>query len=176
MQSIMKRAGRAGDTSYCDADTHGDSCCAHAVSGPAVTSSANVAINGRGALRLGDSGVHSSCCSEGTWQATRGAPRVLINDLAAHRTTDATVHCGGSGALVSGSPNVLIGDQSRGGGKQPGKTTFEIRFLGARVKASKVWVEAVDGSIHEVDFSQGFVELDHSSCYPRAVHLTKPRR
>jgi hypothetical protein len=34
---------------------------------------------------------------------------VFINSLKAHRQGDADTHCGGSGKLIIGSPNVIVG-------------------------------------------------------------------
>jgi uncharacterized Zn-binding protein involved in type VI secretion len=34
----------------------------------------------------------------------------MINSKPAHRMGDATKHCGGSGKLIAGSSNVIVGD------------------------------------------------------------------
>lgn len=106
----MPAAGRLGDKAHAPADSHGCPACAHPVSGPAVSGSTDVLINGKPALRVGDSGVHSACCGPNTWTAVGGAGTVLINGRMAHRLGDATQHCGGAGHLVEGSPDVIIGD------------------------------------------------------------------
>lgn len=106
-------AGRIADASRVGGDTHGKSCCPHVCVGPATGGSSNVLINGKGALRIGDRGQHAACCGEGSWEAVAGAPGVLINGRRAHRRDDETRHCGGTGHLVGGSPDVIVG-QKRG--------------------------------------------------------------
>jgi hypothetical protein len=73
-----------------------------------------VNINGKPALRVGDKGTHAACCGSNTWKAVKGAPRVLINGRAVHRIADKTQHCGGSGRLIEGSPDVIVGDYMKG--------------------------------------------------------------
>ncbi|WP_177241590.1 PAAR domain-containing protein [Stigmatella aurantiaca] len=64
-------------------------------------------------MRVSDTGTHASCCGPNSWSAIGGAANVLINGRAAHRLGDSTQHCGGSGQLVEGSPDVIIGDESQ---------------------------------------------------------------
>jgi uncharacterized Zn-binding protein involved in type VI secretion len=111
----MAKAGRLGDRSRVPEDSHGCPSCPHDATGPSTTASDDVFINNRPALRVGDRGVHSSCCGPETWEAAEGAPAVDINDRAAHRKGDACEHCGGRGALIEGSDDVLIGDAVEGG-------------------------------------------------------------
>lgn len=106
----MPGAGRVGDSAQNPRDSHNCPACPHEASGPGTEGSPNVLINNRAALRVGDHGVHSSCCGPNTWEATRGAPGVFINGERAHRIDDTVRHCGGNGKLVGGSDNVLIGD------------------------------------------------------------------
>lgn len=116
----MPAAGRLGDKSQVPADSHGCPGCPHPSVGPAVSGSGNVNINGRPALRVGDQGIHAACCGPNTWEAVQGARGVFINGKAAHRLGDADRHCGGTGKLIEGSPNVFIGDYAGGGtGKAP---------------------------------------------------------
>jgi uncharacterized Zn-binding protein involved in type VI secretion len=68
-----------------------------------------VYVNGQPALRVTDPGTHSSCCGPNTWKANSGSSTCKINNLKAHRKTDATKHCGGMGQLIQGSPNVTVG-------------------------------------------------------------------
>lgn len=110
----MPAFGRLGDQAECPADSHGCLGCAHPVKGPAVKGSDDVFVNGSNALRVGDPGVHSSCCGPNTWQAAKGAPGVFANARAVHRKTDDTTHCGGAGHLVEGSPDVFVGNHSGG--------------------------------------------------------------
>ena len=99
-----------GDKAENPADTHGKPCCAHDVIGPAIDGSPDVFVNSRKALRVTDPGVHSSCCGPNTWNAAAGSPTVFINNLNAHRLGDETMHCGGPGKLIEGSPDVIVGD------------------------------------------------------------------
>ena len=110
----MAQAGRKGDQAHCPADSHGCPACPHDVIGPAVEGSPDVKINGREALRVGDRGEHGACCGPNQWQAVGGAPGVFINGQRAHRVGDDVAHCGGDGALETGSANVLIGDLAGG--------------------------------------------------------------
>lgn len=105
----MPPAGRLGDKSFCPADSHGCKGCPHPVQGPAVTGSPDILINGKPALRIGDTGVHSGCCGPNTWNAKAGSASVFFNNMQAHRLGDADEHCGGMGNLIEGSPDVLIG-------------------------------------------------------------------
>jgi uncharacterized Zn-binding protein involved in type VI secretion len=81
-----------------------------------VAGSPNVFINGQPVLRIGDPGVHSACCGPNTWKCAEGSATVLVNGIPVVRLGDGTTHCGGSGKMIEGSPNVIIGGQSTGGG------------------------------------------------------------
>ncbi len=100
---------RLGDKSQVPADGHGCPACAHSCIGPATIGSKTVKINGKPALRVGDSGIHSSCCGPNTWKAIKGSATVIINGKGAHRLNDADQHCGGVGKMVQASPNVYSG-------------------------------------------------------------------
>jgi uncharacterized Zn-binding protein involved in type VI secretion len=102
----MQPATRVGDKANCPADSHGKNCCSHNVTGPAVSGSPDVFIDGKPALRVGDPGVHSACCGPNTWVTVAGSSKVLINDIPAVRLGDATAHCGGGGKMIEGSPLV----------------------------------------------------------------------
>lgn len=106
----MPEAGRVGDQAQCPADSHGCPGCAHSVMGPASAGSPDVLINYRAALRVGDPGIHSACCGGNSWNAAQGSPTVFINGKAVHRLGDMTAHCGGTGKLITGSPDVIVGD------------------------------------------------------------------
>jgi len=108
-------AGRLSDKAQCPADAHGCPGCPHPTVGPSVQGSPNVHINNLPALRVSDSGMHAACCGPNRWTATGGTPRVLINRLPAHRMNDQTSHCGGTGKLIEGSPNVMFGGVSQSG-------------------------------------------------------------
>lgn len=105
----MKPLSRLGDRSFVPADIHICGDCPHSCIGPAITGSADVLVNGRPALRVGDSGVHATCCGPNTWIAVEGSASVLINNRRAHRLDDLDQHCGGPGRMVEGSENVLVG-------------------------------------------------------------------
>ncbi|WP_245578269.1 PAAR domain-containing protein [Desulfomicrobium escambiense] len=106
---FMPPACRVGDKAFCPHDAHGGSCCAHAVSGPAVSGSPDVVINGRPVLRLGDQGKHSTCCGPNTWTAAMGSEDVLVNGKPLVRLGDTTKHCGGTGRMIEASSDVDIG-------------------------------------------------------------------
>lgn len=106
----MPAAARLTDKSNCPSDGHGNLCCPHNVTGPAIDGSSNVNINGLKALRLGDPGTHSGCCGSNTWECSQGSSTVFINGKPAVRLGDQTTHCGGIGKIITASDNVNIGD------------------------------------------------------------------
>jgi uncharacterized Zn-binding protein involved in type VI secretion len=77
--------------------------------GPAIAGSPDVNVNSLPAVRVGDPGQHAACCGPNTWTAQAGSGTVFINNKAAHRLGDADTHCGGSGNMIVGSPNVMVG-------------------------------------------------------------------
>jgi len=105
----MPAAARLGDKSQCPADAHGCPACPHPVIGPAISGSADVLINKRPAVRVGDVGVHAACCGPNMWEAKVGSGTVKINGKAAHRMNDMDKHCGGVGKMIEGSPDVIVG-------------------------------------------------------------------
>jgi uncharacterized Zn-binding protein involved in type VI secretion len=105
----MAAQGRLGDKATAPLCAHGCPACPHPTTGPAISGSPNVNVNSRPAVRIDDAGVHTACCGPNQWRALAGSPTVFINGKPAHRVGDATQHCGGSGALVEGSPNVDVG-------------------------------------------------------------------
>ena len=105
----MPPACRVGDNANCPNDSHGNDCCSHNVTGPAVAGAPNVSINGQKVLRVGDPGVHSACCGPNTWVTAQGSATVFINGIPVVRQGDKTTHCGGTGKMIEGSPNVHIG-------------------------------------------------------------------
>lgn len=111
----MPAQGRLGDNAFCPSDAHGCPACPHPVTGPAIGGSSDVLVNNLSALRDGDPGIHAACCGPNQWKAASGAPSVLINGKKAFRLGDATSHCGGSGQLIQGSCNVLVGNAGNGG-------------------------------------------------------------
>jgi uncharacterized Zn-binding protein involved in type VI secretion len=123
--------GRLGDKANVSADAHGCPGCPHPGTGPAISGSPDVLVNGRPALRLDDIGIHAVCCGPNMWQAQRGAPTVFINGRAAFRVNDPTKHCGGSGQLIEGSADVLVGDAG-GAGTSGGSNGAGGRGAGGR--------------------------------------------
>jgi uncharacterized Zn-binding protein involved in type VI secretion len=97
------------DKSQVPACAHGCPACPHPAIGPAIIGSPDVITNNFPSLRVGDKGMHAVCCNSNTWEATAGSGTVFINSKAAHRLGDADKHCGGSGQLVEGSSNVVVG-------------------------------------------------------------------
>lgn len=110
----MPGQGRLGDKANVALDAHGCPACPHPAIGPAIQGSPDVNVNRRPALRVDDPGIHTACCGKNTWTATTGSLTVFINGKGAHRMGDQTRHCGGSGMLIEGSPNVIVGESSGG--------------------------------------------------------------
>ena len=110
----MPGLARIGDRAL-GVDAHRCKSCSHVVSGPATQGAGDVIVNGRPAVRQGDGGIHSRCCGSNTWFANGGSQTVFINGKPAFRQTDATKHCGGKGALVQASGNVIVGNSQASG-------------------------------------------------------------
>lgn len=106
----MPEAARVGDLSKVDSDAHGCPACAHTAVGPAIMGSPDVNINKMPAVRVDDMGMHAACCGPNMWRATKGSATVFINHKKAHRKDDEDQHCGGTGKMIQGSPDVIIGD------------------------------------------------------------------
>jgi uncharacterized Zn-binding protein involved in type VI secretion len=105
----MPPQSRVGDKAMNPADAHGCPACPHPVQGPGVNGSPNVLVNNMPALRIGDPGVHMACCGPNQWKVASGSGSVFFNDIPAARLGDSTAHCGGSGKLVQGSTNLMVG-------------------------------------------------------------------
>ncbi len=101
---------RLGDKAKAEEDDHGCPSCPHTVIGPAVVGSSTVMINNKPALRLGDEGVHGSCCGSNKWRAVGGNDAILIDGQPAVCVGDLTEHCGAMGAMVEGSPDITADD------------------------------------------------------------------
>jgi uncharacterized Zn-binding protein involved in type VI secretion len=117
----MPGACRLGDKANCPADGHGCTACIHNVAGPVVQASHDTLINGRPGGRQGDRGIHGICCGPNTFAVADGAPTVTINNLRAARLNDRTSHCGGSGRVVDGSGDVIIGNAQGTGFRKAAK-------------------------------------------------------
>lgn len=124
----MPPQARVGDQALVAADAHGCPACPHTGTGPALAGSADVLANGLAAIRVGDSGMISTCCSPNTWTASAGSRTVLINHHPAHRLGDKILHLGLPGSTVAGSPDVLVGDaEGEGAGDgQPASDSDEV--------------------------------------------------
>jgi uncharacterized Zn-binding protein involved in type VI secretion len=107
----MSTACRQSDMSMNPADAHGCNGCPHCVSGPAMSGSGNVMIEGMPALRAQgvDMGVHAACCGPNSWVTMQGSATVYINDMPVVRLGDMTVHCGGVGSMISSCATVNVG-------------------------------------------------------------------
>ena len=105
--SPLRYAG-VNDKAYCPSDAHGCPACPHPVSGPITTGSPDVLLNGLPAARVGDTGVHASCCGPNTFKIVEGDPEVLINGKPAARFGDKTQHCGGIGKIEGQSQSSTI--------------------------------------------------------------------
>jgi uncharacterized Zn-binding protein involved in type VI secretion len=106
----MPGAARLGDKAQVQADAHGCPACPHPGTGPTVTGSTDVFINGLSAVRKGDLGIHTACCGPNLYNCKEGSPDVYVNGKPLVRMQDATKHCGGDGQVIEGSPDVLIDD------------------------------------------------------------------
>lgn len=96
-----------GDKSKVAIDAHGCPTCPHTdATGPAISGSPNVNVNGLPALRIGDMGIHAACCGSNMWTPIEASARVVINGQPMVRKGDKTQHCGGTGEMVSASGNV----------------------------------------------------------------------
>jgi uncharacterized Zn-binding protein involved in type VI secretion/outer membrane biosynthesis protein TonB len=103
-------AARLGDKAQVDADAHGCPSCPHPAIGPIVIGSPDVNINNKPAARLDDIGIHAVCCGPNNFTIVKGSPTVYVNGKPLARQNDKTKHCGGSGPIKEGSPDVLIDD------------------------------------------------------------------
>ena len=106
----MPAAARLGDKAQVKADAHGCPACPHPGVGPIVVGSSDVFTNGKPQGRQDDLGIHAICCGPNNFQIAKGSPTVYVNGKPAARMQDKTRHCGGSGQIIEGSPDVLLDD------------------------------------------------------------------
>src|SRR5438105_3144229 len=108
----MPAAARLGDPVQCDSCAHGCPACPHPTKGVIVVGSSDVTINGLPAARADstDLGVHAVCCGANVFQLAKGSPTVYVNNKPLARRTDQTQHCGGTGQITDGSPDVMADD------------------------------------------------------------------
>ncbi|HEY0482364.1 MAG TPA: PAAR domain-containing protein [Kofleriaceae bacterium] len=96
-----------GDKAKAKLDAHGCPTCPHSdVTGPAISGSPSVNVNGLPALRIGDMGIHAACCGTNMWTPIEASARVIVNGQRLVRKGDKTQHCGGTGEMISASGNV----------------------------------------------------------------------
>lgn len=115
-----------GDKALCPSDAHGCPGCPHPVIGPIKTGSTKVKINGRSAARVGDTGVHATCCGSNTFKIAAGDPNVLIDGKPAARLGDKTTHCGGVGRVVEAGVTIPTKYSGTFSGSASGKSQFTI--------------------------------------------------
>lgn len=90
-------------------DVHGCPACPHPCAGPATAASGNVWIQGKQALRKGDTGVHAACCGSNTWKVIEASAQVYVNGMPLVRVGDRTQHCGALGKMTTGAAIVVDG-------------------------------------------------------------------
>jgi uncharacterized Zn-binding protein involved in type VI secretion len=135
----MPAAARLGDKAQVDADAHGCPACPHPGVGPIVTGSSDVMVNGKPAARQDDLGIHAVCCGPNTFTIQRGSPTVYVNGKPFARMNDKTKHCGGTGPIIEGSPDVNVDDGANAQGLAAAAiTALQIATKqAARVKAGQ---------------------------------------
>ena len=108
----MPAAARLGDPTQCNSCAHGCIACPHSTKGIIVTGSGDVKINGlpAGRAECTDLGVHAVCCGPNIFQLKKGSGTVYVNKKPMARKGDQTQHCGGTGEITAGSPNVFADD------------------------------------------------------------------
>ena len=79
--------------------------------GIAIGPPRGIFVNGQHPLCLGDGGVYATCCGrpQVMWVASEGSATVLIDGQPAAPRGCRTTHQAGTGSLVHGSPDVLVG-------------------------------------------------------------------
>jgi uncharacterized Zn-binding protein involved in type VI secretion len=112
----MPASARLGDKAQVQADAHGCPSCPHPGTGPIVVGSPDVFTNDKPQARKNDIGIHAVCCGPNNYTINAGSSTVYINGQPCARMQDKTKHCGGSGQIIEGSPDVLIDDGASGAG------------------------------------------------------------
>jgi uncharacterized Zn-binding protein involved in type VI secretion len=92
---------RLGGKAQCPSDAHGCPACPHTVMGPIIEGHKLYKLDGLPIARVGDHGVHASCCGPNSFVISAGDSEVLIDGKPAARIGDATQHCGGKGKIIS---------------------------------------------------------------------------
>jgi hypothetical protein len=127
-------------------------------------------VNRRPALRVGDPGIHTACCGKNTWTATTGSLTVFINGKGAHRMGDQTRHCGGSGTLIEGSPNVIVGDSTTSPAGPERRTTPTRAISGSSTRPSS----ARSGNAAASSASLGNAASPYDDAVDRGTDLDHP--
>jgi len=94
---MIRQAGRRQD----------DAKCADGQKGPVATASANVLIQLMGAARREDTGQYA--CDKEDYHLIEGASQVLVNGRPLVGVDHAAMHPHGTGQLIAGASNVLVG-------------------------------------------------------------------
>lgn len=145
----MPPAVRLSDKAVCPADGHGCPACPHPTIGPLVGGSPNVMINKLPAIRLGDPGVHAACCGPNQYKTAKGSSTVYVNGKPLVRLGDKTSHCGGSGNVIQGSPNVFADDgglaaaKAKGGSAKDfnGRDAQDGKYDGKKKDKNGNWID-----------------------------------
>jgi len=144
-ECFMPAAARLGDNSQVDADAHGCPACPHPGVGPIVVGSPDVMINKLPAARQDDIGIHAVCCGPNNFTIQKGSPSVYVNGKPLARMNDTCKHCGGSGPIIAGSPDVMI-DDSGGSAASLGSYTNNSRTIASAAAAAQDKGQAAKGS------------------------------
>jgi uncharacterized Zn-binding protein involved in type VI secretion len=138
-----------------------------------VQASSNVLVNGQPAARQQDDGHHRAGERRGFFIA-EGAPCVLVNGRRMGRQLDRVANIHGVGRVVSGSPDVLVGDHGkRVARRTPSKITVTMRFHAMLLPGVKVrtstgasGVTGEDGTVTFTGLPRGVTEVfvgDHET-------------
>ena len=82
-------------------------CCPHIVEGEIIVGSPTTKANSLSVARLGDSVIHD-CPHCGVGHISMGSPNILTDGLPTARLGDSVTYPGGSGVIVTASPDVKV--------------------------------------------------------------------
>ncbi len=91
---------RVGSTANVPADSHGCPACPHNCTGPALTGTPPVFLNGTRLLPVGSTGRHKNCCGDNTFVVTGGDAEVKFHGKPLAVKGSPTKHCGGVGKIT----------------------------------------------------------------------------
>jgi uncharacterized Zn-binding protein involved in type VI secretion len=170
----MPAAARLGDMAQVDADAHGCPACPHSAIGPITTGSPDVLVNGKPAARQGDLGMHAVCCGPNLFSIAKGSPTVYVNGKPFARMNDKTDHCGGSGPIKEGSPDVYIDDGAGGSGL--GTYTTQARQIAQQQSAASAQKQPKQRSdTHQASTSQSQQDLVKAKQESKAGSIVSAR-